>query len=171
MASRVDELLCGNPIISHSNSPIGATLRSSAIIASGYQWRRRGAQWCTRGAQCAQWYPNGTHRDPRGAQGDPSGAQWDSRGGQWDPTCAERDRRTARLEGKGQGSGLVPGRRVGQGRAQWLGLERGAGAGLAAGIPLKSTKIPKFLNILLNFMKFRHFGVNMLNSTKFAKFH
>ena len=76
MASRVDELLCGNPIISHSNSPIGATLRSSAIIASGYQLRRRGAQWCTRGAQCAQWYPNGTHGDPRGPQRRPVGFPW-----------------------------------------------------------------------------------------------
>ena len=75
MASRVDELLCGNPIISHSNSPIGATLRSSAIIASGYQWRRRGAQWCTRGAQCAQWYPSGTHipGEPKGTPAEPSG--------------------------------------------------------------------------------------------------
>ena len=100
---------------------------------------------CTRGAQCAQWYPNGTHRDPRGAQGDPSGAQWDSCGGQWDPTCAERDRRTARLEGKGQGSGLVPGRRVGQGRAQWLGLGRGAGAVLAAGITQNQLKYIDYL--------------------------
>ena len=60
------------------------------------------------GAQGVHSVPSGIPMAPTGIQGDPSGAQWDSRGGQWDPTCAERDRRTARLEGKGQGSGRPP---------------------------------------------------------------
>ena len=105
----------------------------------------KGSSVARRGAPIV---PSGIPVASTGIAGEPKGSHWRPVRSRWRPVGSHLrswDRRTARLEGKGQGPGLVLGRRVGQGRAQWLGLER-AGRGWAGRRDqLESIKIPKFL--------------------------